>query len=167
MWLYHYIHLAILTEFLGYYVEINTQKCCKILWDFVLFWMTSSLHKRETELSKANENWRKTVQTVASLSYKYRNSHDEDKTILWLYDLRTEIIYTSKMTSSYWIRKPVLCLCHVVSSILYGMTIYIENIYCQTCNISRTLIDSKIVDHSDVVGASAVGAASTTSSFST
>ena len=32
-------------------------------------------------------------------------------------------------------------------------------------NISRTLIGNEIVDHSDVVGASPVGAASTTSSF--
>ena len=39
--------------------------------------------------------------------------------------------------------------------------------YCQTFNISRTLISNKIVGHSDVVGASPVGAAPTTSSFST
>ena len=34
-------------------------------------------------------------------------------------------------------------------------------------NVRRTLIGNKIVDHSDVVGASPVGAAPTTSSFST
>ena len=34
-------------------------------------------------------------------------------------------------------------------------------------NISHTLVGNKIVDHSDVVGASPVGAAPTTSSFST
>ena len=39
--------------------------------------------------------------------------------------------------------------------------------YCQVANVSRTLIGNKIVDHSDVVGASPVGAAPTTSSFST
>ena len=39
--------------------------------------------------------------------------------------------------------------------------------YCQVSNISRTLVGDKIVDHSDVVGASPVGAAPTTSSFST
>ena len=37
----------------------------------------------------------------------------------------------------------------------------------QTSNIIHTLIGNKIVDHSDVVGASPVGAAPTTSSFST
>ena len=39
--------------------------------------------------------------------------------------------------------------------------------YHQISNISRTLVSNKIVDHSDVVGASPVGAAPTTSSFST
>ena len=39
--------------------------------------------------------------------------------------------------------------------------------YRKTLNISRTLVGNKIVDNSDVVGASPVGAAPTTSSFST
>ena len=39
--------------------------------------------------------------------------------------------------------------------------------YRKVSNISRTLVGNKIVDHSDVVGASPVGAAPTTSSFST
>ena len=37
----------------------------------------------------------------------------------------------------------------------------------QTSNIRRTLVANKIVDHSDVVGASPVGAAPTTPSFLT
>ena len=37
----------------------------------------------------------------------------------------------------------------------------------KTYNIRRTLVGNKIVEHSDVVGASPVGAAPTTSSFST
>ena len=37
----------------------------------------------------------------------------------------------------------------------------------QVSNIKHTLVGNKIVDHSDVVGASPVGAAPTTSSFST
>ena len=40
-------------------------------------------------------------------------------------------------------------------------------VYCQTSNISCTLVGNKIVDHWDVVGASPVGAAPTTSSFLT
>ena len=44
---------------------------------------------------------------------------------------------------------------------------WILYIYRKTSNIRRTLAGNKIVDHSDVVGASPVGAAPTTSSFST
>ena len=40
------------------------------------------------------------------------------------------------------------------------------SIYRQTSNISHTLVGNKIVDHSDVVGASPVGTAPTTSLFS-
>ena len=40
-------------------------------------------------------------------------------------------------------------------------------VYRKTSNIRRTLAANKIVDHSDVVGASPVGAAPSTSSFST
>ena len=43
----------------------------------------------------------------------------------------------------------------------------IYSIYRKTSNISRTLVGNKIFDNSDVVGASPVGAAPTTSSFST
>ena len=42
-----------------------------------------------------------------------------------------------------------------------------HTIYRQTSNITPTLVGNEIVDHSDVVGASPVGAAPTTSSFST
>ena len=42
-----------------------------------------------------------------------------------------------------------------------------EKIYRQSSNIRRALVGIEIVDHSDVVGASPVGAAPTTSSFST
>ena len=41
------------------------------------------------------------------------------------------------------------------------------NDYRKTSNIRRTLVGNKIVDHSDAVGALPVGAAPTTSSFST
>ena len=39
--------------------------------------------------------------------------------------------------------------------------------YRKTSNISRTIVGNKFVDHSDVVGASPVGAAPTTSAFTT
>ena len=43
----------------------------------------------------------------------------------------------------------------------------LKTYYRQTSNISRTLLANEIVDHSDVVGASPVGAALTISSFMT
>ena len=48
----------------------------------------------------------------------------------------------------------------------YNMVTF-SPIYRQVSNIRHTLAGYKIVDHSDVVGASPVGAAPTTSSFST
>ena len=42
-----------------------------------------------------------------------------------------------------------------------------KHIYCQVSNIRHTLVGNTAVDHSDVVGASPVGTAPTTSSFST
>ena len=47
------------------------------------------------------------------------------------------------------------------------LSLELSNSYRQVSNISHTLIINKIVDHSDEVGASPVGAAPTTSSFST
>ena len=47
------------------------------------------------------------------------------------------------------------------------MCYFVEMIYCKISNISLTLVGNKIVDHSDVAGALPVGAAATTSSFST
>ena len=47
------------------------------------------------------------------------------------------------------------------------MNIAKQPIYHQTSNISHILVGNKSVDHSDVAGASPVGAAPTTSPFST
>ena len=47
------------------------------------------------------------------------------------------------------------------------MTIQFTDTYRQVSNIRRTLVGNKTVDHLDVVGALPVGAAPTTSSFST
>ena len=43
----------------------------------------------------------------------------------------------------------------------------VQYMFRKTSNIERTLLGNKIVDHSDVVEASPVGAAPTTSWFST
>ena len=49
----------------------------------------------------------------------------------------------------------------------YAPNIMGQGHYRKVSNIRRTLVGKKIVDHSDVVGASPVGAAPTTSSLST
>ena len=55
-----------------------------------------------------------------------------------------------------------------LASEFFGNTMdRIRKNYRKTSSISRTLVGNKIVDNSDVVGASPVGAAPTTSSFST
>ena len=56
-------------------------------------------------------------------------------------------------------------LCDIISPSIDGFDIFLS--YRQTSNIRYTLAGKQIVDHSDVVGASPVGAAPTTSSFST
>ena len=72
---------------------------------------------------------------------------------------------------------PLVCLgvhCSVIQDVQYTSSIYVQ-FHCavfgfgyrKTSNIKRTLVGNKIVDHSGVVGASPVGAAPTTSSFST
>ena len=56
----------------------------------------------------------------------------------------------------------------IIVVILYNGNLFITwSIYRQTSNIRCTLVGNKIVDHSDVAGASPIGDAPTTSSFST
>ena len=50
---------------------------------------------------------------------------------------------------------------------IQNITLNRQLVYRKTSNIRRPLVGNEIVDHSDVVGASPVGAAQTTSSFST
>ena len=52
----------------------------------------------------------------------------------------------------------------IIATLMLEKSIFM---YRKVSNIRRTLVGNKIVDHPDVVGASPVGAAPTTSSFST
>ena len=67
--------------------------------------------------------------------------------------------------------KPMLGYCPLdpweQTSFCLGLNVLIDSYYHKTSNINRTLARNKIVDNSDVVGASPVGAAPTTSSFLT
>ena len=66
------------------------------------------------------------------------------------------MVYVSKCRLAYWRTFSLpgyCCLC--------------TETYCRSFNITGTSVGNIMVDHSDVVGASPVGAAPTTSSFST
>ena len=60
-----------------------------------------------------------------------------------------------------------MCMGQVALEAIPGTIIRVLHIHRKTYNISRTLVGNKTIDNSDVVGASPVGAAPTTSSFST
>ena len=74
-------------------------------------------------------------------------------------------IYAWKMTPFSWFREFVPAFEKLPLS--SRKWVYTSVVYHKTSNIRRTLVGNKIVDHSVAVGASPVGAAPTTSSFST
>ena len=89
--------------------------------------------------------------------------------------LFVNVIYRTQWPSTYvdqvwwWYVIQSFRIRFVVSMTSFKMHVEPHEIkvYRQTSNISRTLLGHKIVDHLDVVGASPVGAAPTTSSCST
>ena len=94
--------------------------------------------------------------------------------LFWLVSNCYSNIYFT--VGSYWIHAAQLSIFIMVASLLHlGQSYHCPStneatlkwIYRQVSNIRRTLVGNKIVDHSDVVRASPVGAAPTTSSFST
>ena len=62
---------------------------------------------------------------------------------------------------------PGLQLAKYLRGDIYGILEAADLLYHKTSYISHTLVGNEIVDNTDVVGASPVGAAPTTSSFST
>ena len=86
-----------------------------------------------------------------------------------IYAMKVLFIYTVHYTllifKMYFWNKIVVCE-PSASSGSYELTERSPSNYRQASNISRSLAN-KLVDHSDVVGASPVGVAPTTSSFST
>ena len=67
--------------------------------------------------------------------------------------------FPSALPSNY-----ISCFSGIFSGYEENTMIYYQN--RQVSNIKRTFVGNSIIDHSDVVGASPVGAAPTTSSFS-
>ena len=75
----------------------------------------------------------------------------------------------SEMIDVSYVQCIIFCVSIFNQDYVWGVytKIICKKWYRKTFNISRTLVGNEIVDNSDVVGASPVGAAPTTSSFST
>ena len=85
-------------------------------------------------------------------------------------DMILTIYKSSSIIREGGLQSPVWLLRHrmkIIHWLLGRFEWKFTNKYRQVSNIKRTLVGNKIDDHSDVVGASPVGAAPTTSSFST
>ena len=80
---------------------------------------------------------------------------------------RTRFIFINIKISSYVLSFVNMMVAQVIEILCSGRKWPVYLAYRKTSNISRTLVGDKIVDNSDVVVASPVGAAPTTSSFST
>ena len=89
----------------------------------------------------------------------------------WLDFWPLGLIFGSMLGNNYKINW-CTCLIGWCLSLILGQSVgtlltFMPCLYRKVSNISRTLVGNKVVDHSDVVGALPVGAAPTTSSFST
>ena len=95
------------------------------------------------------------------------------KSLVYLWDAPRGISYHDTVAFADGLvpnRHQAICNAHAPCSAIrdYDSSHNSYNVtYRKTSNISRTLVGNKIVNNSDVVGASPVGAAPTTSSLST
>ena len=107
---------------------------------------------------------------TSSYQTEYGDSHYKDARVVRPSHLYNENPYTGKAAPSLYSGSPSLDYTSMIwrhySKWPMKSCGTFES-YHQTSNISRTLVGNEIVDHSDVVGASPVAAAPTTSSFST
>ena len=78
---------------------------------------------------------------------------------------RLNLIHISKRDSEIFLQ--FLKFNNKIAEIFWQVVADSVKDYRQVSNISRTLVGNKIVDHSNVVGATPIGAAPTTSSLST
>ena len=97
------------------------------------------------------ENWDVRRNCTMSLAWETTAIGYDNMLVLLLFPMKKTLKLRKKR------RVPILSL----------STLLLYPRYHQVSNIRRTLVSNKIVDHSDIVGASPVGAAPTTSSFST
>ena len=117
--------------------------------------------------------WQNHIDKNIKITFKLRASiHNRIANFFmeaWRYDVGT-VLLEIVPPFSYKARVPQTALLPIFDRCLSSTVAetpakYIH--YCQDSNLSRTLVGNKIVDHSDVAGASPVGTAPTTSLFST
>ena len=89
---------------------------------------------------------------------------------LWIFGIKESNIFQETcswvLATQQYVLIDFMIIFHNFTLSVY-LNIYLNCAYRQVFNISRTLVGNKIVDHADVVRAIPVGAAPTTSSFST
>ena len=86
---------------------------------------------------------------------------------VWGNILQYALLHLIQLSNASFFHICLLCITYTKASLTAWSYTNPISVYCQTSNISRSSVGNKIVDHWDVVGASPVGAAPTTSSFST
>ena len=85
---------------------------------------------------------------------------------IYIYICQPNYIGTGN-TEGYRVECSIADKLTIVANISGRTHVVVQQKYRQVSNIRRTLVGNSIVDHSDVVGASPLGAGPTTSSFST
>ena len=94
-------------------------------------------------------------------------AHNELRNELTQLLLDDQYIWYSSIVYTYLSIKPYIHI-HCQNTMVMELSMVDKYIkYCQTSYISHTLVGNIIIGHSDVVGAAAVSAAPTTSSFLT
>ena len=111
---------------------------------------TSHIHNMQSHGLEINKHWSDNWY-VSSIIVWLNTSNTWQEWGEWFHEYITRLLV------------PIKDICMATSTQYLRLT----GDYRKVSNIRRTLVGNKIVDRSDVVGASPVGAAPTTSSFST
>ena len=117
----------------------------------------SLVPNRHQAICKHHDDWTAIIVSSGSLGYWtpaiILSATVRSPTVYILQIIHAHHAGQSTLSDSHWLEQIDMAACLVI--------------YRKISTIRCTLVGNKIVDHSDVVGASPVGAAPTTSSFST
>ena len=88
-----------------------------------------------------------------------------DRVQIYGHDSIAQQIFVNIIKDLSYLQRLTLISLKLVNGPKWSVTQFVRE--CKTCSKNRTLVDNKIVGHSDVVRTSPVGGAPTTSSLST